>query len=589
MSVLRLKEALEVCSRSFETGDVADTDAAVAGVVGHLASVAESPPPDAEDVLLEIDRFLSSPDSNQMVVDALSLELPEVVIKFVLLSDKCREAAESILDRLVSVGSPREMLSIFCEVLDTHINVYKAAICYTLLLRGLSKVFLCIQRRHVEQVKVALPLILKAIVAVYSESDEEDMDSFNNFFGAVISIGTSIKEICQKLEGRRKSELCAILGLYVLHNIALISKKTESHMVSSCSSLILQLSQFLPFCGFTYYGLLTSFDFGAIAGEQPEMDGDDVMSCFSLSTDGAALAVIWGHVSEEVAKAAGEHAMATLNKIRDDRHGRWKALGSLKSLLPSVDYPWVVKSHSIDLILSMTDGTNPVESNEVPIDFSSLMPSIFAVLKGIQRTMIGAPDASLRKKAFLALKKVVSDLPSDERFLILKALIINSNAPSMIAILIDLVRGEILMESRQKNTSGQDELVQVQNNMVVSRSWGPCALDVVELVLKPPNGGPPTLPDYSEPVLSALNLYRFILILESNAKTNQTGVLSESALRKAYSEWLLPLRTLCSGIQAENEKERDEFAENLLCALVPVQLVLYRCIELVEEKLKHFS
>ncbi|KAJ6809109.1 protein OS-9-like protein [Iris pallida] len=134
------------------------------------------------------------------------------------------------------------------------------------------------------------------------------------------------------------------------------------------------------------------------------MDGDDFVLLF-FSMDGASLAVIWGHISEEVTKAAGEHAMATLNKIRDDRHGRWKALGSLKSILPSVDYLWVVKSHSIDLILSKTDGTNPVESYEVPIDFSSLMPSIFAVLKGIQRTMIGAPDASLRKKAFLVLKK----------------------------------------------------------------------------------------------------------------------------------------------------------------------------------------
>jgi len=69
-------------------------------------------------------------------------------------------------------------------------------------------------------------------------------------------------------------------------------------------------------------------------------------------------------------------------------------------------------------------------------------------------------------------------------------------------------------------------------------------------------------------------------------RTNRTGVLSENTLRKAYSEWLLPLRTLTMGMQAENEKDGDELAESILCALAPVQLVLHRCIELVEEKLK---
>ena len=51
---------------------------------------------------------------------------------------------------------------------------------------------------------------------------------------------------------------------------------------------------------------------------------------------------------------------------------------------------------------------------------------------------------------------------------------------------------------------------------------------------------------------------------------------------KAYNEWLLPLRTLVNGIMAEPENDRDELASSLLN---PVELVLYRCIELVEENL----
>ena len=40
---------------------------------------------------------------------------------------------------------------------------------------------------------------------------------------------------------------------------------------------------------------------------------------------------------------------------------------------------------------------------------------------------------------------------------------------------------------------------------------------------------------------------------------------------------------------AENQKGYDQLAEDTVCALNPLELVLYRCIELVEEKLKHAS
>lgn len=70
-------------------------------------------------------------------------------------------------------------------------------------------------------------------------------------------------------------------------------------------------------------------------------------------------------------------------------------------------------------------------------------------------------------------------------------------------------------------------------------------------------------------------------------KTNHTGVLTKSTLQMAYTEWLLPLRTLVAGVSAENEKDESELADHIFCALNPVQLVLYRCIELVEDNLKH--
>ncbi|XLT08587.1 hypothetical protein HN51_054380 [Arachis hypogaea] len=68
-------------------------------------------------------------------------------------------------------------------------------------------------------------------------------------------------------------------------------------------------------------------------------------------------------------------------------------------------------------------------------------------------------------------------------------------------------------------------------------------------------------------------------------KANRTGVLSRSNLVKAYNEWLLPFRTLVSGIMTENKNDYDQLAVDTLCTLNPLELVLYRCIELVEEKL----
>lgn len=69
-------------------------------------------------------------------------------------------------------------------------------------------------------------------------------------------------------------------------------------------------------------------------------------------------------------------------------------------------------------------------------------------------------------------------------------------------------------------------------------------------------------------------------------KTNYTEVLSKNNLQKAYNEWLLPLRTLLTGIMAENRKDSVQLADDTVCTLNPLELVLYRCIELVEEKLK---
>lgn len=42
-----------------------------------------------------------------------------------------------------------------------------------------------------------------------------------------------------------------------------------------------------------------------------------------------------------------------------------------------------------------------------------------------------------------------------------------------------------------------------------------------------------------------------------------------------------------AGIMAENKDDHDPLVMDTVCSLNPIELVLYRCIELVEDKLKH--
>ncbi|OAY80962.1 Aberrant root formation protein 4 [Ananas comosus] len=591
---LRLHDALRACSQAVESGDLSGSDSAVAAVIDLLNSAADPPQSDAErvvpdarvceELLVEVQRFLSNPSSNQMVVDALSLDLPKVVAKYGALSDKCREIAGTIVEFLVSTCSPRDMLSILCEALDCILECPRTNI-LLLLFDGLAKVFVQIQRHHVEQVKAALPIILQVLRAISSDCHEEPSDAINILFEAAIRIGNSMQEMCKRVVEGKKDELRAMLGLYVLQNIALISRSRQKSIVSRCGSLILQFTRFLPVCGLSYFGLITGSSLASATAVISKGDGDGTIDCFSLAMDGAALAVVWGHITDDIAKTAGEQLKSVLREIQNNQTARWQAIGTLKYALSSNDYPWELKSNTIDLLLSITDGCNTEGSDDDYLDFSGFVPSLFVTLQAIEMIMMGSFDASLRKKAFTALRRVISEIPSSHRFDILKALITSSVSPSLTAILIDLVRAEILTENNQKCVRNvKDAQFEIGSH---SSSWSSQALELVELILKPPEGGTPALPDHSEQVLSALNLLRFILIRESTGQTNQKTVLSEKVLQKAYSEWLLPLRALVTGIEAENEKDNSELANDIFCALNPVQLVLYRCIELVEDRLKH--
>lgn len=88
------------------------------------------------EVLNEIYQFISSPLLDQGTIDTLSFDLPKAVSKFVGVGG-CLEIVDNIIDRFVTMCSPRDMLSILCEALDFQMT--KGTNSIAPFLSGLSK------------------------------------------------------------------------------------------------------------------------------------------------------------------------------------------------------------------------------------------------------------------------------------------------------------------------------------------------------------------------------------------------------------------------------------------------------------------
>ncbi|XP_041022694.1 aberrant root formation protein 4 isoform X3 [Juglans microcarpa x Juglans regia] len=566
-AALHVREILNSCSKLIIAGDPHQSENSISELVNFLEAISDAAllDPDNEDakynafeVLSEVYAYLCSPSLDQEVIDSLSFELPKAVSKFASVSNGCLEIAESVINQLITMCSPRDMLSILCEALA---KIVRTSAYFTPLLSGLSKVILSIRRHHYEQVKVAVPVIVNVLKVVTSETDDGDTE-IEGLFDRVVGIASSIHTVCSKLEGRSNEKLCALLGLFVLEIMALVSISLNHNKVS-CQHLVSLLSRLFPYCGLSYLGLITGNDVDkmtsiVIGGAEDE---DDYMSCLSDVKLGASLSVIWGHISDEVAQAAEEDLATVKDELRSSQLRRWQTVGMLKHIYSFVSLPSDLKKHAIDFLLCITDGNVSQNVDDEYIDLALYMPSLFTALQAIKMVIIYAPNTVLRKLAFDAFKRI--------------------------AILLDLVKGEMHAESCKRISTINDEVQQTENKECWRPLlWNASVLELVELVLRPPKGGPPPLPEQGDAVLSALNLYRFVLITESTGKTNYSEVLSQNNLHKAYHEWFLPLRTLVTGLMTENRNDSDQLAVDTVCQLNPIEMVLYRCIELVEENLK---
>nr|XP_043608352.1 aberrant root formation protein 4 [Erigeron canadensis] len=584
-----LQQTLASCSNSIKNGDFKQSDEYISELVTFLDSISDTKDELeyenlAFEALSQIYHYLISPSLDQAVTDELAFELPKAVAKLACASARCFENAERIIDRFVETCSPRDMVSILCEAMvspsDGFSNSY-----FTPLFGALAKVFEALQRRTFEQVKAALPVVLKALEVTLSDPEDEDTGLLNLLNKAIL-IAHSLKAVCQKMD-HKDEKLVALFSLYVLQIMALISNSLGAE-TSKCFPMTSQLSHLLQYCGLSYLGLITGHEVDTTIDLLSQGDEVDYINCFSYVRSGAVLTVLWKDFSCEVADATKEDLDAVKDELRSDQMKRWQAVGMLKHTFASVNLPWALKRHAIDFLFCIMEGVDCHQNNDETMEHSEYMPTLYAALQAIQLVIVYASDPLLRKRAFDTFKMVLADLSPSLRFDILMALIRNSELSSMIAILLGLVKDEMFKEYPQKVSKEIGDAKQENDTFKHSSPfWTVSVLDCVEFVLKPPKGGPPCLPEFTDAVLSALNLYRFILITESSGNTNYTEVLSKINLQKVYREWLEPLRALVSSVAVENHKDNDQLAFDAVCALNPVEFVLYRCIELVEENLKH--
>ncbi|VFQ60725.1 unnamed protein product [Cuscuta campestris] len=271
-AILRLHQLLASCSLSIEAGDYSGSDRSVSELVDFLNPVSDSTAREADDedaerkafrILTEIHRCMTSPSLSQEVVETLSFELPKSVCRVACASKRCSDLAECFIDSLLEKCSPREMLSILCDALSSPDKQFRTTLYYAPLLSGIAKVLLRIQRRQFQQVKSAVPVILRILNHTTLEMDDEDPDAdYGTLFFKAIDIANSIQAVCEKLTDKQK--LQAFFGLFILQLMALVSIDSRAR-TSHFLPIVIHLSHFLHLCGFSYIGLITGFDVDRIS------------------------------------------------------------------------------------------------------------------------------------------------------------------------------------------------------------------------------------------------------------------------------------------------------------------------------------
>jgi len=89
----------------------------------------------------------------------------------------------------------------------------------------------------------------------------------------------------------------------------------------------------------------------------------------------------WGHVSEEVAHAAKEDIIAVKDELCNNQIKRWQAIGTLTHVLSFSMLTWALKKHTINFLISITDGDIRRNWDGEHSQWSSYMPNLLSALQ----------------------------------------------------------------------------------------------------------------------------------------------------------------------------------------------------------------
>ncbi|KAL0402763.1 UNVERIFIED_CONTAM: Aberrant root formation protein 4 [Sesamum radiatum] len=279
-----------------------------------------------------------------------------------------------------------------------------------------------------------------------STSDDEDTDH---------------EKLFHKATGIAYSSICV--------NLVLASFGITSDLLK-CLSVVVELSDFLQHCELSYVGLITGCEVDTFYKLVVEDDDKDGMDCFSQAKLGAALAVIWRYKASEVATAVKADLPVVIMELQDSalRKDAFSAF----------------KKHGMRFL---TQGSRYVKIGMEVGTWKRDWKSENATMKNVWDRIV---------LIFTMKPMVLAEVPTSVRFDILGVLIKNSDSSSMIGILRDCVKEEMRMGKIERNSSADAVL-----NSKVSQStdfWNPSVLELVEVALRPPKGGPPSIPQSSD-------------------------------------------------------------------------------------------
>ncbi|XP_024383426.1 aberrant root formation protein 4 [Physcomitrium patens] len=560
-------------------------------------------------------------EEKRVLCERVGLDLPKVVVKFVSLSQACQDHSLSIIEILAENCSPREMFAAFMEALNMYTTPLTLIYCIPLI-QGLSLVFSRLQRRQAQffqEASEGLLTLLRSAAHVDDDDEEEEDEEFvpgmeiplkqvhAAILDDIVEVAQVVRETCDAVHfDEHREAFQQQLGMFVLQILGIVGEKI-AHSGKEVPPVVIQLVELLPFCGLSVLLLLTGDQIKAVI----EITTNDVTGCGDElaqvdqkkleATKGSALAAYWALSTSQVAAAAE----ITLDSLKEGlqftgRKGIVAALSVATSLLGSSSHrPLSLMPATglalVDKVLELAASLEFCTFDEEEDDDLDLTLRILPALQSLQNVVVYAPSIEMRRQGYALFKKVIEDvLPETSRFKCLQKLINDCIYPSLVSLHLICMKDEVV-KAWPRNPQQQGEPNSAihlaggkqQDRDTASHFLKEEILEVIGSVLRPKNGAPPDLPAQIDPVQSAVNLYRFILIRESSGKTNYTGVLSKENLAKARSQWLLPLREVMEGLSQQLREEDGDMSADMGLAIDSLQSVVYRCLELNEEALAY--